>query len=284
MKEVYPKVTIITPSFNHGEFLEKTIKSVIEQNYPNLEYLVFDGGSNDNSVNIIKKYEKHINYWESKKDKGQSHAINKGFNMASGKYVNWLNSDDVLLKDGILKLVDYLENNPTSDVVYGNVIFINSKDDYLYELYEIPYSQKITLYALNYLPQPATLYKLSLIKTLGPLREDLHYCMDHELWLRLYKANSKFSHINDFIAGYRLHKTSKGIGHVKSKLYSERLRLKLEYGFKINNSVFRSMFYLFSNIYYRLARKVWQLFLYRKINIIPTSLRLAYLNYKKKLF
>ncbi len=284
MKEIYPKVTIITPSFNQDKFLEQTIVSVLDQNYPNLEYFIFDGGSTDNSINIIKKYEKHINYWESKKDQGQSHAINKGFDMASGKYVNWLNSDDVLLKDGIFKLVEHLENNPTIDVVYGNVVFVNSRDEYLYKIYEVPYSQNITLYALNYLPQPASLYKLSIIKTLGPLREDLHYCMDHELWLRSFRANYKFSHINDFIAGYRLHKTSKGIGHVKSKLYSERIKLKLEYGFKIKSTLLQKGFFLITNIYYRLSRRLWQFILYKKLYIIPTSLRLAYFNYKNKLF
>ena len=94
MPDQFPKITIITPSYNQGQFIEETILSVINQGYPNLEYIIMDGGSTDNTVEVIKKYSDHINYWVSEKDKGQSNAINKGLHRATGDIINWLNSDD----------------------------------------------------------------------------------------------------------------------------------------------------------------------------------------------
>ena len=102
----YPKITIITPSFNQGNYLEQTIDSVLSQNYSNLEYIIIDGGSADNSVDIIKKYEKHLAYWVSEKDKGQTNAINKGLKIATGDIVNWLNSDDYYEPDALHKVAD----------------------------------------------------------------------------------------------------------------------------------------------------------------------------------
>ena len=279
----YPKVSIVTPSYNQSEFLEETIMSVLEQNYPNLEYFIFDGGSNDGSADIIKKYQKHLTYWASEKDRGQSDAINKGFARATGKYINWLNSDDVFLEGALFKLVEFLEANSSIDLVYGNVVFINSRSQRLYSTYEVPYSQRITLYSLNYLPQPAALYRTSLTQCLGPLDENLHYCMDHELWLRMHSANGKIAHINDFVAGYRLHSRSKGIGYAKSKLREERLGLKLRYGRRFNSFLLERVRLFALNIYYRIYRKVWQFSLYGKVDLIPTALKLEYFRLRKKL-
>ena len=110
-KAEYPKITVVTPSFNQAQFLERTILSVLTQNYPNLEYIIIDGGSTDGSVEIIKKYESKLTYWVSEPHRGQSHAINKGWQRATGEIVAWLNSDDTYEPDAIRRVVEFLQKN-----------------------------------------------------------------------------------------------------------------------------------------------------------------------------
>ncbi|RYE40071.1 MAG: glycosyltransferase, partial [Sphingobacteriales bacterium] len=129
MKSVnVPKISVITPSFNQGEYLEDTILSVIGQNYPNLEYIIIDGGSADNSVSIIKKYETHLSYWISEKDKGQSHAINKGFGLATGDILCWLNSDDLLLPSTLSYIASLADVLPDEYIVFGNCIHFRESE------------------------------------------------------------------------------------------------------------------------------------------------------------
>ncbi len=145
-----PTVTIVTPSYNQGSFLEATIKSVIDQKYENLEYFVIDGGSVDNSLDVIRKYENQISFWVSEPDNGQSDAINKGFARATGKYINWLNSDDILLKGSLQKMVAYLEANNDVDIVYGNTMMIDKEGKDIVCRKEIQYDNNIILYSINY--------------------------------------------------------------------------------------------------------------------------------------
>ena len=128
MTKKYPKITVVTPSFNQGEFLERTILSIINQDYPNLEYIVCDGGSTDQSVSIIKKYEKYITWWCSEKDKGQTDAINKGFKRATGDVVGWINSDDVLLPGALWTVADFYANHPDTDFANGFTIEIERQN------------------------------------------------------------------------------------------------------------------------------------------------------------
>src|SRR5580658_2018681 len=117
------KISIITPSYNQGQFLEETMLSVFNQGYPNLEYIVIDGGSTDNSVEIIKKYENRLTYWESQKDRGQTHAINKGFEKSTGEIIAWLNSDDVYCENALFIIADFFEKNIEANIVVGNGLF-----------------------------------------------------------------------------------------------------------------------------------------------------------------
>jgi glycosyltransferase involved in cell wall biosynthesis len=278
-----PKISIITPSYNQAEFLESTINSVLDQQYPNLEYILIDGGSTDGSMEIIKKYQHHFSYWISEKDNGQSQAINKGFKLATGKYVNWLNSDDIFLKDALFTLAHYLESHPSIDIVFGNVLYINSNNEHLYRSYEIPYSQKITLYGTNHVLQPAALYKKSVIEKIGLLDERLHYTMDHEFWVRIHNAGFHFAGIQDAVAGYRLHNHSKGVSHMHDKIKRERRELKLKYGRKCKSLPIETMRLNVLNLFYRPLRKIRQFVMYQKVDLIPTAVKLRYFHFKKKL-
>ncbi len=139
----WPKISIVTPSYNQAEFLERTILSVLNQNYPNLEYIIIDGGSTDGSVEIIKKYEKYLSYWVSEKDRGQAHALNKGFEKATGDLVGWQNSDDIYLPGAFRKVAEVYRNNPNYDVYFGNIYFIAEEDNIIRDLKFSPLRQEL---------------------------------------------------------------------------------------------------------------------------------------------
>lgn len=185
--ETWPKISIVTPSYNQGQFIEATIRSVLLQGYPNLEYFVMDGGSNDNSLDVIKKYEKWITGWISEQDRGQSHAINKGINRSTGDIFNWLNSDDQLAL-AALKEIGRLWAKEKPDLLIGRGLVINFKSgQVVHDWYARP-PKKISQFTKSnsiVIPQPSTFLKLSLLKQLGGVKENLTYIMDWELYLRL---------------------------------------------------------------------------------------------------
>jgi glycosyltransferase involved in cell wall biosynthesis len=183
-----PKITIITPSYNQGQYIEETIRSVLLQCYPNLEYIIVDGGSTDNTVEIIKKYEQWITYWVSENDKGQSDAINKGLKRATGEVFNWLNSDDYYLPNALLTVGKAFKDNKETEVYCG--IEKHLSDDgyeFLTEGTAIYDTLERTL-AMGLNNQPPTFFKLDIVKKLGCLDSSLYFCMDADLWVN-YLAN-----------------------------------------------------------------------------------------------
>ncbi len=184
--ENWPKITIITPSFNQGQFIEQTIRSVLLQNYPNLEYIIIDGGSTDNTIDIIKKYSDFITYWVSEKDKGQSDAINKGLKMATGDVFNWLNSDDYYLPNTLLTIGQIFHKNYNINVLCGHEKVL-LPDGTLTLTTHPPTTIKDTLeetMAMATICQPPTFFRLSAFRQLGELSDKLHFCMDADVWLR----------------------------------------------------------------------------------------------------
>lgn len=181
-----PKISIITPSFNQGQYLEETILSVLNQDYPALEFFIIDGGSTDGSVEIIKKYANRLTYWESKPDRGQSHAINKGFRMASGEIVGWLNSDD-LLAPGALKVVAQAwQKNPRLGLISGQTEIIDQAGKPTGNIFgSEPNVINSLLSSENPVSQPSTFFSISALKEVGFLDETLHMSMDWDLWLRI---------------------------------------------------------------------------------------------------
>jgi glycosyltransferase involved in cell wall biosynthesis len=183
----WPRISIVTPSYDQGQFLEETIRSVLLQGYPNLEYIVIDGGAADQSVEIIKKYEPWLAYWVSEKDRGQAHAINKGFCRSTGVLLGWLNSDDVLLP-GALSTVAVASRSPNERVlIAGRAEY---RDDSgtrsIWVVNRLPQTfAEVYSYFDTYFAQPSVFFTRKALRCAGALREDLHYAMDLDLWLRI---------------------------------------------------------------------------------------------------
>ena len=177
-----PLVSIITPSYNQGEFIEETIDSVLNQTYPNIEYIIVDGGSTDNTLEILKKYENRIQ-WISEKDKGQANAINKGILRTKGELIGWINSDDVYERDGIEKLVACWKKHPEADLIYGEGIYIDREGRkvgrYLTEVFT---KEKLGKQCI--ICQPSTLFSRAVIERVGMLNEQYQMGMDYELTIK----------------------------------------------------------------------------------------------------
>ncbi len=249
------KVSIITPSYNQGKYIEETIGSVVEQHYLNLEYIIIDGGSTDNSREIIHKYEKEIAYWVSEPDKGQSHAINKGLQIATGEIIGWINSDDRYYEDAIQKATKVFVEHPEVDAVFGNVDFIDENGKILHATNELKLDLYIYLFTERcYHANAAGFFRRHCFDKYGLLNEDLTYAMDYELYLRFAFNRCKFFQLNDIIGSYRLHSQSKTYLSVNKmanecKVTADAYRGK--YG--INPEFYTPLKYLFK--FFRIIKK-----------------------------
>jgi glycosyltransferase involved in cell wall biosynthesis len=208
----WPRLSIVTPSYNQGKFIEATIRSALLQGYPNLEYIIIDGGSTDCSVEVIKKYEKYLFYWHSKKDKGQADAINQGLNESSGRIIGWINSDDVYVKGTFRKVVKAFQAHPDYVVVHGNRILINEIGKVTGWVSLPPFDPKTLIY--NVCSETA-FWQRSVMNEVGKLNDNLQFAMDLEFFCRLYKQG-KFLKIDDYLGYFRCHSESKSstIAHI----------------------------------------------------------------------
>ena len=213
----WPRISIVTPSYNQGQFIEETIRSVLLQRYPDLEYIVIDGGSTDDSVEIIGKYEPWLAYWVSEKDRGQANAINKGFRKISGDIIGWLNSDDYYTSGGLqIVAINYITQE-TQILLNGATYFIGLGKDRdgvwksgRVELLPLLFHWKLYKTGPIAIPcQPSVFFSKELIRNIGILRTDLHLAMDYEYWLRAMKAGYSFRYIEFVLSFYRFHEESK---------------------------------------------------------------------------
>lgn len=205
-----PLVTIVTPSFQQGEFLEETILSVLAQDYENIEYIIIDGGSTDNTAEIIQKYADKLAYFVSEKDKGQTEAINKGFAKANGEILAWLNSDDTIEPYAVSEAVEFLIANPEIGMVYGDTKFI---DEFGKTIGKFPAAQtnfKKLMQGYVHIPQQASFWRAELFKEVGPLDDSIYFAMDYDLWVRLAKV-SELKYTPKYWANFRLHSSAKTI-------------------------------------------------------------------------
>lgn len=202
------RISIVTASYNQAQFIEQTIDSVLSQGYPDLEYIIMDGGSKDGSVDIIRKYEKHLAYWISEKDQGAADAIAKGFSKATGTILAYLNSDDLYLPGSLAAMAEAL-NEPEVDVAYGNMYWIDSDGKTIGEQRQTPFTRKGYLFGGSTLQQPATFWKRDLYLECGGMDPSYRFTFDTDLFFRFALKGARFKHVNKFVASFRIHSQSK---------------------------------------------------------------------------
>jgi glycosyltransferase involved in cell wall biosynthesis len=212
-----PKISIVTPSYQQGMFIERTLNSILNQEYKNLEYFIQDGGSKDNTVEVIQRYEKKLTGWVSEEDGGQSQAINRGFKNASGEIMAWLNSDDLLLPDTLAIVADYFSHHPNVDVVYGNRLLIDENDMEIGRWIMPGHDGKVLSW-VDYVPQETMFWRRRIWdKVGGGVDETFRFAMDWDLLVRFREAGANFAHIPYFLGAFRIHdrqKTSAAINEI----------------------------------------------------------------------
>jgi glycosyltransferase involved in cell wall biosynthesis len=220
----WPKISIITPCYNSEEFIEQTIKSILNQNYPNLEYIVMDGGSTDSTVEILKKYPQII--WFSEKDKGQSDAINKGLKKATGEILAFLNADDTYEPRSLKAVAEFFSNQPKKLWVTGKCKIIDTKGQEIqkgiavYKNFWLKHYSYNKLLVINFISQPATFWRKEIIQKFGFFDENLHLTMDYDFWLRIGERHH-LGFINQNLADFRIQPQAKGATQFKKQFHEE---------------------------------------------------------------
>lgn len=255
----WPKISIVTPNYNFGQFIENTIRSVLLQGYPNLEYIIIDAASTDNSVEIIKKYEKWLTYWVSETDSGQSQAINKGFAKATGEILAWLNSDDRYLPATLKIVAQSAMAHPNAGAFAGRAQRINLKGKVLLEK-EVPgLSFEEILNWHQYLAQSSCFFRRKVWQQCGPLDETLHFQMDFDLWLKIARKSS-FIEIPEILSQQFFHKEAKTIKErFMAQRWVERWSILMRYD---QEKARRQMLDILSDLF-TFRQKVCSLPLYR---------------------
>jgi glycosyltransferase involved in cell wall biosynthesis len=217
-----PLVSIITPSYNQAAFLEQTILSVLDQDYPNLEYMVVDGGSDDGSLEIIKRYANRLTWWVSEKDHGQAEAINKGFARAKGEYIAWINSDDFYQPGAIRAAVAELQSHPDAGMVFGDVQVLDKNEKILNHLHYGNWGLQ-ELMTFHIIGQPAVFLRRSVLEKTGFLDETYHFMLDHQLWLRV-GLQASIRYVPQLWAGAHYHEDCKNLAQA-SEFGKEAFRI-----------------------------------------------------------
>lgn len=269
----FPKISIVTPSFNQDQFLEQTILSVLGQNYPNLEYIIIDGGSTDNSIDIIKKYESNLTYWRSQKDKGQADAINIGFELCTGDILYWLNSDDILMP-GILTKISYIFEINKCQIITGDCIhFKESDEDGVISTGSntFKYFKDLNLLDGDIITQPSTFWTRKTWEKVGLLNIRYNYVFDWEWFIRAYKLDVEILLLNRAISLYRIHDAQK-TNVLSLKRHSEILDIYRQFGLTENIVIFNHLKNdrkILKNVFIRIFKRM---FLFLKFNISDSQI------------
>jgi glycosyltransferase involved in cell wall biosynthesis len=204
-----PRISIVTPSYNQGPFIERTIRSVLEQPVEGLEYVVCDGGSTDATADVLRRYEGRLR-WVSERDGGQADAVNKGLVMTNGPVIGWLNSDDVYYPGALAAVLGFFDAHPEVDIVYGDADHIDERDAVLEPYYTEDWDYE-RLKDVCFICQPSAFFRRRVVERHGGLDASLRYCMDYEYWLRIGRT-TPFVRVPERLAGSRLYASNKTLG------------------------------------------------------------------------
>lgn len=218
-----PKVSIVMPSFNQGSYLEESICSVLAQDYPNIEFIIVDGGSTDESVKIIQKYQHHLAWWVSEKDKGHADALNKGFSHATGEILAWLNSDDAYYPETVSQAVAALQAHPEVGMVYGDANLTDEHGDIVGQFASKQTSYRGMLRGSVHIPQATTFFRAELWQQVGPLDLSLFFAFDYDLWVKLAKV-SEILYVPKLWANFRMHEQGKSVKN-DDRCYPDMIRV-----------------------------------------------------------
>ena len=222
------KISIITPSFNQGKYIEDTIRSISGQGYENFEHIVVDGGSTDNTIEVLKKND-HLK-WVSEKDRGQTHAINKGLDMATGDILNYLNSDDMLSPGSLMKVNDYFRENSGTDLVYGNCTMVDDKGKEIKLRRSEDFDLQRFLYlGYSYIQQPTVFFRRGVFEEIGYFDEGLDFVMDYDYWIRTAIKNKELKYLDTELALMRIHGEAKTVSANKD-MFKEAFKTSKKYG------------------------------------------------------
>jgi glycosyltransferase involved in cell wall biosynthesis len=223
----WPKISIVTPSYMQGHFLEWTIRSVLRQNYPNLEYIVMDGGSTDSTRGVIERYADRLLHWESKKDNGQADAISRGFERTSGEIMAYLNSDDMLTPGTLQKVARYFADHPEVDVVYSHRCFVDARNRVL-GYWILPPHSSYLMKRFDYIPQETTFWRRRIFDQVGNIDPSFRFAMDYDLFVRFMNAG-RMRRVNDIYGAFRMHDYSKTKTQIETVGMREMNRVRSQY-------------------------------------------------------
>jgi glycosyltransferase involved in cell wall biosynthesis len=222
-----PTISIVTPSFNQGAYIERTIRSVFGQGYPNLQYVVMDGGSTDNTLNALQPYLPDLHHFSSQPDAGQADAIARGFDQTSGEVMAYLNSDDLLAPGTLHFVATYFQEHPEVDFIYSHRCIIDA-DDRVVGYWYLPFHNNYLMRRLDLIPQETCFWRRSLFDAVGNVDRSYQFAMDYDLFVRMMD-NGKFRRVNRFLAAFRQHQSSKTSRHYETVGAEEILAVRDKY-------------------------------------------------------
>jgi glycosyltransferase involved in cell wall biosynthesis len=227
MSAADPAISIVTPSYQHGRFLEWTIRSVIRQDFPKLEYVVMDGGSTDRTPEILARYRRYFTHIESAKDSGQADAVARGFAHTSGEIMAYLNSDDVLAPGALEFVANFFANNPRVDALYSHRVFVNEHNR-VESYWLLPPHRDWIMKRWDYIPQETSFWRRRIYEQVGGIDTSFQFALDYDLFVR-FMERGRMERVDRFLGAFRRHASSKTAGLVEGRVHSEVERVRREH-------------------------------------------------------